>query len=197
MRAKSCQFPRRGQGAAIFRAQVKRESEIWFIEHSDAREVLYSCSTQDPDGVWRELTSYLESETAYHFVIGFPPGILDLLPEKEIQAWIAQKPGERAPIVMRLVRKDLSRDDTLAARLLERFGAEEKVSSIFFAEYTSGGWMGPASGHWNGLAEGLGGVSKRTRLKEVRRWAIWAAKELKKMADQAREEEEEQRLNWR
>jgi hypothetical protein len=182
--------------AAIFRAQLTHESQMWFIEHSDAREVLFSCVKQDPLGVWQELRPYFESDRAHYFKIGFPSGVVDLLPESEILDWIGQDLDDRAPLVMHLVVKDVSRDEALAARLLESFGSRKHVAEAFLAEYASGSWIGPASGHWSALVKDLKRVAANTRLTGVRRWVRWAIPIIQKMVDDAREQEEEERLKW-
>jgi len=182
--------------AAILREQADRKSGTWFAEHSEAAAILYECVERDPTGVWEELMPYLSSPAgAYMFSIGFPRGVLERMPAREVADWVAENPDERALMIAHLVSEDLSNDGTLASHLIGLYGDNERVASAFFSEYVSGSWTGPASGHWNQLADGLEEVARRTSLPKLRRWTDDAARSLRHMAgrDQQREEEEDLR----
>lgn len=187
--------------SAIFREQADRSdrtSETWFLAHSQAAGVLNQCVKADAQGVWEELRSYLTvPAVAYMFSIGFPHGVIDLLPADDVSRWIAEHPGDRAAVVARLVSKDLSSDQTLASRLLDSYGDDEDVAGAFFSAFVSGSWTGPASAHWASLAATLQGVATKTSLLKLRRWAEKSAKTLLWMADQDRQREEEENLRGR
>ena len=184
--------------AAIFHEQADRESDTWFIEHSEAAGVLLSCVEQDPRGVWKVMQPYLSPPVdAYRFSIGFPRGILERMPANDVGAWIAEQPEERAAVVAQLATKDMSTDVTLASRILGEYGDNEKVASSFFSEYMSGGWTGSASTHWNQLADSLEEVARRTALPKLRRWAADSVRSLRGMAERDQQREEEEELRWR
>jgi hypothetical protein len=184
--------------AAIFREQADRESATWFAEHSEAARVLHACVEQDPSGVWQAMQPYLSSPAgAYRFSIGFPRGVMERIPADDVEAWIAEQPEEHAAVVARLASKNMSTDETLASRLLGEYGDNERVASAFFSEYVSGIRSGPASAHWDQLAESLDTVAGRTALPKLRRWAADSVRSLRRMAERDRQREEEEELRWR
>jgi len=183
---------------AILRAQADRESDSWFIEHSEAAGVLLACVEQSPHGVWQAIQPYLSSPAvAYRFSLGFPRGVVERLPMDDLGAWIAENPDERAATMARLISTNLSTDETLASRIIGEYGDNEQVARAFFAEYMSGSWWGPASEHWDELAHSLEQVSARTALSKLRRWARNSARSLRKMAERDRQREEEEDLRGR
>ena len=184
--------------AAILREQADRESGTWFAEHSEAAGVLLKCVEQDPRGVWQAIQRYLSSPAGgYTFSIGFPRGVLERMPADDIGPWIAEQPKERAAMIARLASKDMSTDATLASRILGEYGDNERVASAFFSEYVSGSWSGPASAHWDQLADSLEEVAGRTALPRLRRWAANSARSLRRMAERDRQREEEEELRCR
>ena len=184
--------------AAIFREQADRKSGTWFVEHSDAAGVLLACVEKDPIGVWQAMQPHLSSPaSALMFSIGFPRGVLERMPAGDIGAWIAKQPQERAMIVALLANKDMSTDATLASRILGEYGDNERVASAFFSAFVSGSWSGPASGHWDQLADSLKEVAGRTALPKLRHWATNSARSLRRMAERDRQREEEEDLGRR
>ena len=181
--------------AAIIREQGNRSARAWFVEHSDAAQVLYACVERSPDGVWRLLEPQLSSKVgASRFSIGFPRGVLERMPVEQVVAWVDADPDERASIVARLASKSFANDDTLASRIVGTYGDRDDVASAFFSVYVSGSWSGSASAHWEQLATAIEEVSKRTKLPKLRRWAADAARELRQMAERDRQREEEEDL---
>jgi hypothetical protein len=187
-----------GIAAAIFREQADRESGTRFAEHSEAAGVLLACVERDPSGVWQVMQPYLSSPAGtYMFSIGFPRGVLERMPPDDVGTWIAEKPEERAAMVARLTSKNMSTDKTLASRIIGTYGDNERVASTFFSEYVSGSWSGPASAHWDQLADSLKDIAGRTALLKLRRWAADSAQSLRRMAERDRHREEEEELRWR
>lgn len=181
--------------SAVIRVQGDRTSGNWFAEHSDAEQVLHACVMRDPNSVWQAIQSQLVSmTTAYSFCIGFPRGIVDVVPPDMVIAWVATDPDIRSSFLAKLVNKDFSSDETLASRLIGTFGDSETVSSAFFSDYLSGSFCGPSSIHWTGLAVSLEEVAKRTGFPKLRRWAVDAASNLQQMAERDRKREEEEEL---
>ncbi len=183
---------------AIIREQADRKSGTWFADHSGAAAVLHACAKQDPGGVWRVTQPYLSSPAgAYAFSIGFPRGVLERAPPDDVVTWIAGEPLERAAMIARLTSKDMSTDETLAARVLADYGDDDGVANAFFSEYVSGSWTGPASSHWTKLAEALDAIASRTKLPKLRRWAADSARSLRRMAERDHQREEEEALRGR
>jgi DNA polymerase III delta prime subunit len=182
--------------AAIIREQADFKSGYWSADNSEASAILHACVEQDPSGVWEAMKSHLSSQYGAHmFSIGFPRGVLERMPPDDVAAWVVENPEERAVMVARLASKNISTDETLAARLLGKYGDNEHVAGAFFSTYMSGSYSGLSSSHWNQFAQELNAVAKRTKLPKLRRWASDSARSLRKMAqrDQQREEEEELR----
>lgn len=184
--------------AAIFREQADRDSGIWFAEHSQAVDVINVCVEQNPNMVWQALKHHLSSpKTASRFTIGFPRGVLDRMPTDKVGAWISENPEERAAVVASLARKNFSIDESLASRIIGAYGDTEGVASAFFSAYVSGTWSGPASMHWEKLADSLEEVVGRTKLKKLRLWAANSARSLRGMAENDRRREEEEEIRSR
>ena len=104
---------------------------------------------------------------------------------------------ERAAMIARLTSKDMSTDETLAARVLADYGDDDGEANAFFSEYVSGSWTGPASSHWTKLAEALDAIASRTKLPKLRRWAADSARSLRRMAERDHQREEEEALRGR
>jgi hypothetical protein len=184
--------------AAIMREQAERNSRGWFAEHSMAGAVLNDCIEHDPKGVWEGLKPYLTSRgDAYWLSLGLPSGILERMPAKDVEDWIAENPKERVAMTARLVGRDFSNDTTLASRLIGLYGDIEGVAGAFFAAFFSSAWSGQASDHYNQRAEGLREIAGRTSLPKLRRWANDAAESFREMAEGERQREEEEDLQRR
>ena len=87
----------------------------------------------------------------------------------------------------KLASKNLSSDETLAARVLGAYGDKDDVAHAFFSEYVSGSWAGPASARWGQLALNADEVPKRSSLPRLRRWAADTARGLSEMAERDRQ----------
>ncbi len=186
---------------AIFRAHASRKpTESWFIDtESAAAEVLVSCVKQDPGRIWKTLLCFLSPPgEAYLFASGFPTEVMDLLPVDDILTWIGELPrekaAERVAALARMSNMDSLNDDTLAARLIGKYGDNEIVAEGFFARYVSGSWWGPASSHWSARAEALKKVAERSVLPRLRDWASATARTIDEMAAQEEQREEERQL---
>ena len=190
--------------AAIFKAHASRTvNKSWFIESERAvADVLLSCVNQDPSRVWKSLVHYLSPlGEAYLFAIGFPREVMDLLSADDILAWIGELPREcvadRVGPLARMSNMDALSDDTLAARLIGKYGDDQTVAEAFFSRYVSGSWWGPASSHWSDRAAALKQVADGTMYPRLRDWALETARTIGEMAAQEKQREEEQRLLMR
>ena len=178
--------------AAIFREQEDRTAGTWFVEHSEAAQVLQECLERDSEAVWQALLPHLSNKvSAYRFSIGFPAAVVERVERERVQAWVDEQPDERAPLIGKFVNMDFSRDDTIAASVIGAYGDKRDVAGAFFAEYVSGMWRGEASVHWEQLAISLDQAGKRTKLSKLRRWATDTARHLRQMAERDRQREEE------
>lgn len=166
-----------------------------FLEHSLARNTLDACIRADANAVWTALEPHLVDERgAVLFSIGFPPGVLEAMPHQAVLDWIEVEPSSRALRIANLTAKICAPDTTLAATLLDRWGTIHHLREQFFSAFISGGWSGDASAHWAQLATQADELAKQTELLGVKRWAQYAAGELRKMSTQDRKREEEERI---
>lgn len=179
--------------AAIFREQADRNSGNWFIEHSQAKEVVIECVKHNPHAVWTIMRRHLSTPRAsMSFGIGFPSEVLGYVPADEVLAWVRLAPDEHGAVLARLCGTDLSSDATLMSRTLGEFADNDAVSNAFVSNYLSGSWWGPSSVHWAELARKLETVAQRTAFAKLRIWAHGTAHKLRDMARRDREREEEE-----
>jgi hypothetical protein len=184
--------------SAVLREQANRGAGFWFSEHSNAAKVLKECVETNPGSVWEAIRPYLSSkDTAPMFTIGFPKGLLEKMPVEDIESWIAENPDDHASIIARITNKDFSTDETLASRIIGKYGENDHVAGAFFSAFVSGSWYGPASAHWDVLADSLEKVAGQTRLPNLRRWATNSVQSLRRMAERDRQREEEEELRRR
>ncbi|MDP3177010.1 MAG: hypothetical protein Q8M76_03830, partial [Spirochaetaceae bacterium] len=135
-------------GAILSAHRFHERGHHWFVEYNDAKEILRDCIRTDPSAVWHELAPHLVGDEGAGFGVGFPDGLVDLLPRAEVLAWAAAEPTARCQALARLVGKDLSGDGTLAAEILGRYGDDKDVADAFLSHYRTGCWTGSASGRW-------------------------------------------------
>lgn len=187
--------------STIFRAHALRDvSEPWFLQYErDVVDVLIACIELAPCQVWDALRHHLWPEReAVFFVIGFPPQVLERLPQEAILDWISEPPADmaarRAALVARLTNKHSLSDDSLAAGIIARYGNDEDVSDAFFSHYVSGTFAGSLSSRSREMASALSGIAERTALPGLRRWAAKSAAALRAMAESEQQEEEERSL---
>jgi hypothetical protein len=167
----------------------------FFLEHSLARTTLDACIRADASAVWTALEPHLADEReAALFSIGFPSGILEAMPRQAVLDWIEAEPSKRGPRIANLTAKICTSDTTLAATLLDRWGTIHRLREQFFSAFISGGWSGDASAHWAQLAIQADELARQTKLLGVKRWAQYAAHELRQMATRDRKREEEERI---
>ena len=187
--------------AAIFHAHAQHYlSERWLLKHEQAvMEVLNACVERAPLDVWTALRPHLwPRDDALLFVIGFPSEVVDRLPVEEIVSWIAEPPAEqavqRAVLVARLTNKSMLSDHSLAARIIAKYGGEERVDGAFFGHQITGVFSGHPSSRWDELRQRLEAVASSTRLPRMHVWARKSAASLRKMIERERQHEEEREL---
>ena len=174
---------------AIFQTQVTPET--WFMDHHGAREVLHACVKKNPLGVWHELVKFLDGESAQRLVIGFPIGLIDELPRKELLTWAAQDGGRRARLLASVAAQAFEDDTSLVADLLTQFGIDE-VGGTLHGAYVSGSWSGPTSLRYGRLAERLEAIARSSKRDPLRSWARDTAIELRAQEERERQREAEE-----
>lgn len=180
---------------AIFEEQARDSSKHWFAMYSEASGILIACAKQSPNEVWKLLLPYFSSKrAAYILSIGFPEVLMEQFSSDVVLSWVREQPKENSKTIIRMIKLDFSDDQTLTSRILGKYGENEDLASAALSHYSSGGWMGPSSLHWEKLAQALDIVAKRTALPKLRRWAIDSSRHLRNVAERDRQREEEERL---
>jgi hypothetical protein len=185
--------------AAILEQQnIRDDGGTWFLEHSLANVVAWSCVERDPRGSWEIARRYLDQEfsAAQLFVIGFPEGLLDQMDHPAVLAWVAADPVPRASLLAHVVAASF-KDDSLAGILIDSYGDVDDVSSAFRSRTMTGSWSGRASAHWARKANHMREDARATARAGLRRWALLVAEELDRMAERDRAREEEAELRGR
>ena len=94
------------------------------------------------------ITRWLRGDSGFN---GRDPGPMRHIPRDAISRWIESDPEKRASYVATMAPKDFdakSWPDSLVRDILRKFGESEKVRSSVFSNFFTGGWSGPASGHY-------------------------------------------------
>lgn len=196
--------------AAIIHAHAQRaeskhdRSGTWFLEHrEEAVEVLRTCVARAPHDVWSTLRTYLwPFNDACSFIIGFPSEVVERLPVDDVLCWIDEPPAEqsvrRAVLIARMTSKNAFTDDqSLAARIIAKYGGSPIVDEEFLNQRLSGTDYGPLSSRLEYLVKELDYISRNTSHRRMRTWANKSASSLHKMIENQRQYEEERALPMR
>ncbi len=73
----------------------------------------------------------------------------------------------------------------------------QDVSSALFSNVISGSWWGPASEHWDGIADEMERVGENSGLVGLRKWTTDAVNTLRNMAERERASEDEESVRSR
>ena len=135
---------------------------------------------------------------AVSFVSGFPAGVIERMRPDDVLAWIAQAPAgqaaERAALIARLTDKRSIADESLAGRIIAKYGHHPVVDQAFFSHHVSGGGWGPISRRWQHMVPELDEIAAHASRPGLRRWARQTAGTLRTMANEERQHEEEKEL---
>jgi hypothetical protein len=167
----------------------------WYPAESPAEEIIVECIRADPEGVWAELSRFLEEPAGRQgFVMNLPTGLADLFPQETVLSWAAVSPG-RAVVLARLAAPNFQDDQSLAAILADQHGDREDVSHALFGQLFGAFVDGPWSQRWAEHAAELERVARRTRRDGLRRWASRAAEDCRTQEAIYRTQEEEAQMD--
>lgn len=102
-------------------------------------------------------------------------------------------PEARASYLASMVPKDFTpetRKDGMIRQVLCRFGDSDKVQSAVFANFFTGGWAGPASGHYEEEKEKLKKLRAGENDPNALRWLNNALVAIEQSIESAKIEEE-------
>lgn len=137
---------------------------------SESKKVLRELSNEFPREMWRVAASLLGPpiDTRAHSIKEWLSGaehllfsdqdaekitsMLHAIPPEDLWAWVDVDREQRAWYLASFVPKDLllyPERTSLARAMLIRYGDREDVQETLMANFSSEGWMGPASGHYS------------------------------------------------
>lgn len=161
------------------------EGTIFEDYHSSTREVLNQITLRYPKEVWVRVTKYLGppiDSRAFHiknwlrggdFFKTESEGVLSIIPVEMIWAWVDEDVGKRAWYLANFVPKTLFREEgraCLAREVLVRYGAREEVRRNLMANFSTEGWWGPASLHYQTKKRQLLDFRNDEDNENVKRW---------------------------
>jgi hypothetical protein len=171
---------------------------------SPTQSVLDEITKKCPAEVWEKIKKYLgppmdtrafsirewlkggdlfhEKESAMRFI-----------PLEKVWEWVDEDVEERASYLASFVPKTLFRKEDktcLAREVLIRYGARDDVRSSLRANFSSEGWSGPASLHYQEKKDWLLAFKKDENNENVKRWINEYVLVLNHEIEQARVEEE-------
>jgi hypothetical protein len=173
--------------------------------YSETHKVLIEISHQNPSDVWGLVSKKLGppiDRQAFHLTRWlrgekFSPrgeaGVLSLFPLELIWKWVDEDRKKRARYLASFVPKQLFYSyerPCLAREVLIRYGNDEAVRRNLMANFSTEGWSGSASGHYQTKKQWLLDFKKEETDANVRLWIDEYVEDLQKMIDAAKVREE-------
>jgi len=160
------------------------EGTIFEGFHSQVQVVLNEITQLYPRKVWKKITKYLGppiDSRAFHIkewlrggeFFEEKEGALTLIPLDNIWEWVDEDVENRAWYLASFVPKTLFREKgkiCLAREVLIRYGAREDVRRNLIANFSTEGWTGPASTHYQKKKEFLLEFKKKETNQNVIDW---------------------------
>ena len=177
--------------------------------HSRTQAVINEIARQRPEEIWTRITRYLGPPTdsrAFHirqwlrggkFFETGGDGALSMIPPDKVWKWVDEDIGKRAWYLASFVPKKLFREEgriCLARELLVRYGAREDVRRNLRANFSTEGWSGPESLHYQTKKQQLLDFKKKEDNENVVCWIGEYVSSLNQMIERARIEEEREDL---
>ncbi|MGA2315056.1 MAG: hypothetical protein ABSG71_01580 [Thermodesulfobacteriota bacterium] len=171
---------------------------------SPTQSVINEIMKKYPIEVWEKIKKYLgiPIDTHAYFISQWlrggdhyaaKEGTLSFIPLEKIWEWVDEDVEERAWYLATFVPKALFREEgktCLVRELLIRYGAREDVRRNLRANFSTEGWSGPASLHYQEKKNWLLGFKNDEDNENVKRWIDEYVSVLNREIEQARVEEE-------
>ena len=187
----------RSHARAIARTALTAHGEgldFWYFADSPDQEVVVGCIEVDPEGVWTELSRFLEHpDGREEFVTNLPSGLVDRFPRDLVLGWSAVSP-DRPLLLAQLTAPTFGDDQSLAASLADKHGHRDDVSRVLFGQLIGRAAYDGSSGGWAERAANLEKAALSTARSGLRRWASRAAEECRELELLYRIQEEEGRI---
>jgi hypothetical protein len=171
---------------------------------SPTQSVLDEITEKCPAEVWEKIKKYLgpPMDTRAFSIREWLKGgdlfhekesAMSFIPLKKVWEWVDEDVEERASYLASFVPKTLFRKEDktcLAREVLIRYGARDDVRSSLRANFSSEGWSGPASSHYQEKKDWLLAFKNDENNENVKRWIDEYVLVLNHEIEQARVEEE-------
>ena len=177
--------------------------------HSRANSVLNEITNRYPNEVWKRITKYLGppiDSRAYRLKSWLRgeelfrkngEGVLSLIPVDRICEWVDKNIEKRAWYLASFVPNRLSREEgktCLAREVLVRYGSRKDVRRNLMANFSTEGWAGPASLHYETKKQQLLDFKKDEDNPNVKLWIDEYVASLDRQIE--RERIREEREDW-
>ena len=169
-------------------ASMGSESSIISFR-SQSLEVLDTIAFASPDDVWNLITKYISlpfDKRGYAIINWMRGGLfsesnsfLDMVDFQKISDWIDHDPHKLAPYVAEHTQPNLTQN-SLARKLLVKYGAEESVQRSVAANFSTGCFSGPGSIHYQKKKEQMLAYKKQEDNENVKNWIDFYIKILDK-----------------
>ena len=173
-------------GKAFIRIYPERSTEIslFMLEHfgedntifqgffSPVKAVVYQVLEKFPGEVWEQASKHLGppiDSRAFHIKEWLREGALNKVPLRKIWDWVDSDINDRAWYLATFVPKILNKD-SLARKLLIRYGVREDVRNNLLANFETEAWTGQASLHFKRNKQILLDFKKGEDNEKVKRW---------------------------
>jgi hypothetical protein len=180
------------------------EGTIFDDSLSRTQVVLNEITQHYPKDVWLLITKYLGPPTdsrAFHIKEWLQggkfyeekEGTINLIPPELIWEWVDNNVDKRAWYVASFVPKKLFREEgktCFAREVLVRYGTRDDVRRKLMANFSTEGWSGPDSLHYQKKKQQLLDFKKEEENENVKRWIDDYVSSIDKRIEQAKIEEE-------
>jgi hypothetical protein len=151
---------------------------------SETHSVLNEITKRYPDEIWDKIKKYLGppiDSRAYSITewlkggehLKRKEGALSLLSFDKVFRWVDENVKDRAWYLATFVPKDLFYEEaekSIARKLLTKYGEREDVRNSLRANFSSEGWSGPASLHYEEKRKMLLDFKKDEKNENVKLW---------------------------
>jgi hypothetical protein len=169
--------------AEVMLQHLGAEGAVVHDFQSETSKILDQITRSNPTEAWHIITKYLGPPIdgrAYritHWLQGgafdHNEGILPFIPLEELWRWVDADIETRSWYLASFVPKILIREPgkiCLAREVLIRYGSRDDVRRNLMSNFSSEGWMGPASNHYRAKKEMLMAFRAEEENENVKRW---------------------------
>jgi len=182
---------------------LRKDDTLMGSYHSEALIILDLLAQNFQDNIWNIVMNALENTKSAKtyltigdwlrgdYAFNEVPGALELFDDKLIFNWIDENVSSRAPLIARYAPRYLiTEEKCLARKILIKYGDMEKVQTELYANFGSGGHVGPRSQYLLDKKEYFENYLKNETNSNVIKWVKKYIKYLEYDIEQSKIEEE-------